>query len=192
MEWCVFHQKNEPVKLPFFFYFSKWLTTIKRPQERAKINKLTSSRRKSSSTLKSCQAVSCVILCYSLARRSRASQLDWQNQEPKNGEKIQPCEWVRENRKKYENAGFVVWIEQVFPARSVRLQRDRLVIITPTSVRKKHGTATNNNNNNTGVVCEAWIHTEHCRMISKTWYIGSQIYFRFQRQSPIDRVQVDF
>lgn len=44
-------------------YFSKWLITIKRPRNnrrKTKINKLTSKRR--TSTLKSCQAVSCVIL----------------------------------------------------------------------------------------------------------------------------------
>lgn len=88
MKWRVFHQKNPTTTSrqqqnsasEITFYFSKWLITIKRPREerkKTKINKLTSKRRKSStSTVKSCQAVSCVISCCVLLFGSQVSSLN--------------------------------------------------------------------------------------------------------------------
>lgn len=104
-------------------YFSKWLITIKRPRNnrrKTKINKLTSKRR--TSTLKSCQAVSCVILWVVLLfgfvlslSVCRVPSTDRSTRVTKN-KKI-PREW-KKKRKKYEYV----------PASSFELNRFSLVL----------------------------------------------------------------
>lgn len=194
------------------FYFSKWLITIKsEPQkkreiekeierENIKINKLTSQRRERVKrvrwrVVKLFHVSFYVVLLFGSSAHSRLSTLKHNSYAT---EQLQPLTTTRKKATKY--AGFVVWIEQVFHlsfSHSLRLVRDRLDIITPHTTVCVSMDDQRPEKKKIVVVAafEAWIHTEHCRMISKTWYIGSQMYFRLRRRrrwwrqsSPIDTV----
>lgn len=88
----------------------------KKNEKKTQINELTSGRPKEFEYVE--ELSSCFMCHFVLLFGSQVSRLAAQVTKPKpktkNRKKTHTAERVRGKRKKYENAGFVVWIEQVF------------------------------------------------------------------------------